>query len=75
MKELANVSVIHHRDLSSNLGNDKKYFLLCLCCILIEFCVVLTLNNYLLRSCEMDQLFCQETCIHNMHVERDHLKM
>ena len=29
--ELANLSVIHPRDLGSNLGTDRKYFLLCLC--------------------------------------------
>jgi hypothetical protein len=30
---LAKASFVHPRDLGTNLSIDKKYFLLCLCCI------------------------------------------
>jgi hypothetical protein len=75
MAELANASVILSRDLGSNLGTKRKYFLILLVSHLGVNSELYFLNIYIDQSCWIPLGKLPKTINYNMYVERDLLKM
>jgi hypothetical protein len=80
VEELAGV---HLRDPGSNLGSERKYFLILFVClsVCVTFesksvgCLTLLMYMYIDKKCWIPENMLPKTLDHSICVERDHLKM